>query len=223
MVLPIAVFTRNKALHNLLLLWSLGAVMALVVNTAQANFEIFSKTFGFYFFPHLLEFGIPIMPSFIKFDFSELPALIASFAFGPIYGVVVCFLKNALHLLVTSTAGVGELANFLMGIFFVVPAGLLYRFKKSRMSALIGSLIGAVVMGVACVLINYFLIYPIYYQIMIPEPVILSAYQAILPGVDSIWKSLLIFNLPFTAVKGLVVSLICFLIYKKLSPILKKT
>jgi riboflavin transporter FmnP len=110
-----------------------------------------------------------------------------------------------------------------MGIFFVVPAGLLYRFKKNRASALTGSLIGAVIMGIACVLINYFLIYPIYYQIMIPEPVILSAYQAILPGVDSIWKSLLIFNLPFTAVKGLVVSLICFLIYKKLSPILKKT
>ena len=170
-----------------------------------------------------LEFGIPIMPSFIKFDFSELPALIASFAFGPIYGVVVCFLKNALHLLVTSTAGVGELANFLMGIFFVEPAGLLYRFKKNRASALTGSLIGAVIMGIACVLINYFLIYPIYYQIMIPEPVILAAYQALLPGVDSIWKSLLIFNLPFTAVKGLVVSLICFLIYKKLSPILKKT
>ena len=170
-----------------------------------------------------LEFGIPIMPSFIKFDFSELPALIASFAFGPIYGVVVCFLKNALHLLVTSTAGVGELANFLMGIFFVVPAGLLYRFKKNRASALTGYLIGAVIMGIACVLINYFLIYPIYYQIMIPEPVILAAYQALLPGVDSIWKSLLIFNLPFTAVKGLVVSLICFLIYKKLSPILKKT
>ena len=170
-----------------------------------------------------LEFGIPIMPSFIKFDFSELPALIASFAFGPIYGVVVCFLKNALHLLVTSTAGVGELANFLMGIFFVVPAGLLYRFKKNRTSALIGSLIGAAVMGMACVLINYFLIYPIYYQIMIPEPVILSAHQAILPGVDSFWKSLLIFNLPFTAVKGLADALICFLVYKKLSPILKKT
>lgn len=170
-----------------------------------------------------LEFGVPIMPSFIKFDFSELPALIASFAFGPIYGVVVCFLKNALHLLVTSTAGVGELANFLMGIFFVVPAGLIYRLKKNRASALIGSLLGAVIMGLACVLINYFLVYPIYYQIMIPEQVILSAYQAILPGVDSIWKSLLIFNLPFTAVKGLADALICFLVYKKLSPILKKT
>ncbi len=170
-----------------------------------------------------LEFGLPIMPSFIKFDFSELPALIASFAYGPVYGILVCFLKNALHLLVTSTAGVGELANFLMGIFFVVPAGLIYRYRKNRTSALIGSLVGAITMGVACVAINYFLVYPIYYQIMIPEQVILSAYQAILPGVDSIFKSLLIFNLPFTTVKGLVDALICFLIYKKLSPILKKT
>ena len=170
-----------------------------------------------------LEFGVPIMPSFIKFDFSELPALIASFAFGPIYGIAVCFIKNALHLLVTSTAGVGELANFLMGIFLVVPAGLIYRFRKNRTSALVGSLSGSLIMGLACVAINYFLVYPIYYQIMIPEAVILQAYQAILPGVDSIWKSLLIFNLPFTTVKGLIDSLICFLIYKKISPILKKT
>lgn len=61
LVLPIAVFTRSKVLGNLLLLWSLGAVMALVVNTAQADFEILSATFAFYFFPHLLEFGIPIL------------------------------------------------------------------------------------------------------------------------------------------------------------------
>lgn len=61
LVLPIAIFTRSKVLGNLLLLWSLGAVMALVVNTAQADFEIFSATFAFYFFPHLLEFGIPIL------------------------------------------------------------------------------------------------------------------------------------------------------------------
>ena len=101
-----------------------------------------------------LEFGVPIMPSFIKFDFSELPALIASFAYGPLYGVAVCFLKNALHLLVTSTAGVGDLATFLLGIFFVLPAGLIYRAHKNRKSALVGSIVGAVAMGIACVLIN---------------------------------------------------------------------
>ena len=169
-----------------------------------------------------VELGVPIMPSFIKFDISELPALIATFAYGPIYGILVCFLKNALHLLVTSTAGVGEMANFLMGIFFVVPAGLIYRYHKTRKSALIGSLCGSLSLGFFCVLINYFLIYPIYYKIMIPKNVILSAYQAILPSVDSIFESLLIFNLPFTAMKGIIVSILCFLIYKKLSPILKR-
>ena len=124
-----------------------------------------------------IELGVPIMPSFIKFDISELPALIATFAYGPISGVLVCFLKNALHLLVTSNAGVGELADFLMGIFFVVPAGLIYRYHKCRKSALVGSLCGSISMGFFCVLINYFLIYPIYYKIMIPKNVILSAYR----------------------------------------------
>ncbi len=170
----------------------------------------------------VIELSVPIMPVFIKLDFSEIPALIASFAYGPIYGVAVCFIKNLLHLFVTNTAGVGELANFLMGIFFVVPAGLIYSKIKSRKGALIGSLTGALVMAIACVFINYFVTYPIYYKILMPESVILSMYQAILPSVDSILKSLLIFNLPFTFVKGLLVALICFIVYKKLSPILKR-
>lgn len=170
----------------------------------------------------VIEISVPIMPVFIKLDFSELPALLASFAYGPIYAVAVCLIKNLLHLFVTNTAGVGELANFLMGIFFVVPAGLIYRKIKSRKGALIGSVVGSAVMAVACVLINYFITYPIYYKVLMPETVILSLYQAILPSVDSIFKSLLIFNLPFTFVKGVLVSIICFLIYKKLSPILKK-
>ncbi len=170
----------------------------------------------------LLEFGIPIVPAFIKFDFSELPALIASFAYGPLYGVLVCFVKSVLHLFVTNTAGVGELANFLMGAVFVLVAGAIYRNRKNRATALLGSLAGSVSMGIACVLINFFIIYPIYYQIMIPKDVILQLYQAILPGVDSIFEALLIFNLPFTAFKGIAVSVICFLVYKKISPILKK-
>ena len=168
-----------------------------------------------------IEISVPIMPGFIKLDFSELPALIAAFTYGPLYGAVVCFIKNFLHLFITNTAGVGELANFLMGIFFVVPAGLIYKRFKTRKGAFIASLTGALVMAIACVLINLFITYPIYYKILIPENVILSMYQAILPSVDSIFKSLLIFNLPFTFAKGAIVSLICFVIYKKLSPILK--
>ena len=80
----------------------------------------------------VIEVSVPIMPVFIKLDFSELPALLASFAYGPIYAVAVCLIKNLLHLFVTNTAGVGELANFLMGIFFVVPAGLIYRKIKNK-------------------------------------------------------------------------------------------
>ncbi len=170
----------------------------------------------------VIELSVPIMPVFIKLDFSELPALIASFAYGPIYGAAVCLIKNLLHLFVTNTAGVGELANFLMGLFFVVPAGFIYSKMKNRKGALIGSVVGAAVMGIACVFINYFITYPIYYNLLMPESVILSLYQAILPSVDSILKSLLIFNLPFTFAKGVLVSIICFLIYKKLSPILKR-
>ena len=171
----------------------------------------------------VLEFPIPIMPEFIKFDFSELPALIASFALGPVYGILVCLIKNLLHLFITGTLGIGEMANFLMGIFFVGTAGVIYRKNKSRKSALIGSLIGSAVMAVACVLINNFIVYPLYSMLLMPESVILSFYQTILPGVDSIFEALLIFNLPFTFVKGIVVSVICFVIYKKISPILKKS
>ncbi len=170
----------------------------------------------------MIEVSVPIMPAFIKLDFSELPALITAFLFGPVYGIAVCFIKNALHLFFTSTAGVGELANFLMGTFFVGTAGIIYKKNKTRKGALLGSSFGALVMGVACVFINYFVVYPIYYNLLLPETVILSLYQVILPSVDSIWKALLIFNLPFTFVKGLLDSIICFLVYKKISPILKK-
>ncbi len=169
-----------------------------------------------------IEISVPIMPAFIKLDFSELPALIASFAYGPFYGAAVCLIKNLMHLFITNTAGVGELANFLMGVFFVVPAGMIYSKMKNRNGALIGSLVGAAVMGVACVFINLFITYPIYYKILIPESAILGMYKALLPSVDSIFESLLIFNLPFTFAKGALVSVICFLIYKKISPVLKK-
>ena len=109
-----------------------------------------------------------------------------------------------------------------MGLFLPLTAGLIYRYKKTRKTALLASLAGSAAMGAASVAVNYWIIYPIYYRIMMPEETILAAYQAILPGVDSILESLLVFNLPFTFVKGLVVSLLCFLVYKKLSPVLKR-
>ena len=165
------------------------------------------------------EFPIPIMPAFIKFDFSDLPALIGTFAYGPLCGVIVCLIKNLLHLMDSNSMLVGELSNFILGAAF--PAGLIYKFKKTKKSALIGGITGAVFMGVFCVFSNYFIVYPVYYQVAMPEEAILGMYQAILPSMKSILQSLIVFNLPFTVVKGLISVAITMLVYKPLSPILK--
>lgn len=167
------------------------------------------------------EFPIPIMPAFIKFDFSDLPALIGTFAYGPLCGVSVCLIKNLLHLMDSNSMLVGELSNFILGAAFVIPAGLIYKFKKTKKSALIGGITGAVFMGVFCVFSNYFIVYPVYYQVAMPEEAILGMYQAILPSMKSILQSLIVFNLPFTVVKGLISVAITMLVYKPLSPILK--
>lgn len=167
------------------------------------------------------EFPIPIMPAFIKFDFSDLPALIGTFAYGPLCGVIVCLIKNLLHLMDSNSMLVGELSNFILGAAFVIPAGLIYKFKKTKKGALIGGITGAVFMGVFCVFSNYFIVYPVYYQVAMPEEAILGMYQAILPSMKSILQSLIVFNLPFTVVKGLISVAITMLVYKPLSPILK--
>ena len=166
-------------------------------------------------------FSVPLMPGFIKFDFSELPALLAAFALGPVYGVVVCLVKNLINLFFTTTGGVGEFANFLLGAMLVLPAGLIYKFKKDRIGALLGAVIGSAVMAVASLPINYFITYPFYAAAMLPMENIIAMYQAINPKVETLLDCLLWFNVPFTFVKGIAVSLITFLIYKPLSPILK--
>ena len=167
-----------------------------------------------------LDFSVPFMPSFIKMDLSELPALIGAFAYGPVAGVVICLVKNVIHLMITTTGGVGELSNFLLGASFMLVAGGVYRFKKSRKGALIGSVLGAFVMGMFSIISNYFLVYPIYYNFM-PQDAILAAYQLIFSGVKNILQCLIVFNAPFTFIKGMISVVITFIIYKRISPILK--
>lgn len=169
-----------------------------------------------------LDTAVPIMPSFIKLDLSELPALIATFALGPVCGVIVCLIKNLLHLLITTTGGVGELSNFILGAAFVLPAGLIYQHKKTKKNAIIGAIVGALVMAIISFPSNLFIVYPVYYNFM-PKDVIIAAYQALVPfaNIDSIAKCLLLFNVPFTFVKGLISAIITILIYQPLRPLLK--
>ena len=168
-----------------------------------------------------IELPVFFMPGFIKFDFSDLPALLAAFSLGPVYGVVTELIKNLIHLPVSNSAMIGELSNFILGAAFVFTAGLIYKKDRTRKGALLGSIIGAAVMAVVSLPINYYVVYPIYENFM-PLENIIGAYQAILPRVKTLWQCLLVFNVPFTLLKGLVDVLITFLIYKKLSPILHK-
>ena len=167
-----------------------------------------------------LEFPVPLVPAFIKLDFSELPALLTSFALGPWYGVLVCLVKNLLHMPASSSAFIGELSNFLLGTLFVLPAGYIYQHKRSKKNALLGSLVGALCMTALSFFTNNYIVYPVYAKAFMPEQAILSAYQAILPGVKNLAQAILIFNVPFTFVKGMLDVLLTFLLYKRISPLI---
>ena len=146
-----------------------------------------------------IEFPIPMLiPSFVKMDFSDLPALLGAFALGPVYGVVISFMKNLLHIVIkgTSTAGVGELCNFMLGAVFSAVAGFIYKHHKSRKTAIIGAVAGAAAMAIFSVPSNYFITYPAYVQFYhMPLEAILGLYKL----------ALVVFQLAMTllACKGL--------------------
>ena len=177
-----------------------------------------------------LEFSIPIIPSFIKFDISDLPALFGAFAFGPLYGVIIELIKNLLHILIkgTSSAFIGELSNFLLGSTLCLVAGFIYKSGKSKKSAILACFIGALAMGLLCLPINYFAVYPAYVKCYgMPLEAIIGMYCAILPKIatvptsNQLFNCLLVFNVPFTFFKGIVDAVICILVYKPLSRFIK--
>lgn len=176
---------------------------------------------GIAFILMFVNFSVPFMPFFIKLDISELPGLLAAFSMGPWYGVAVCFIKNLLNFITASTTGgVGELSNFILGASFVLTAGCIYSHKKNKTGAILGSLAGSVIMGVLCVPSNYFITYPIYTKLM-PLEKILGLYNEIFPVSGGLLSCLVMFNMPFTMLKGVLCSVITFLIYKRLSPVIK--
>jgi len=168
------------------------------------------------------DFSVPLMPPFIKMDLSDMPALVTAFSIGPAGGATVCLIKNLLHLMRTSTGGVGELANLILSVAFVVPAGIIYARSKTRATALVSALAGAAISALVSLPANYFITYPFYMNFM-PLEAILDAYRLINPNIRSLPEALLKFNVPFTFVKCLFSVAITFLIYKKLSPVLHGT
>lgn len=173
----------------------------------------------------VLEFPLPFAPSFYGMDFSELPALIGTFAFGPVAGVLIEFCKIVLKILFkpTSTAFVGELANFAVGCSFLLPASCVYLFHKTKKSALIGSIAGTLCMTVFGTAFNAVYLLPKFAQLFgMPLDAIIGMGTAVNPAIDSITTLVIFAVAPLNLLKGGLVSAITMLIYKKISPIIKE-
>lgn len=166
-----------------------------------------------------------LAPPFMKLDISDLPALIGAFAIGPMAGVIIELLKNLLNLLIegSTTGGVGELANFVVGAAFVYSAGFIYYKSKTFKSAIIGLAVGTIVMTVVISIANYYVMFPFYAKLfgMKIEDLVSMGTQINSKIVDM--KAMVIYAIvPFNILKGIVLSALTILIYKRVSPILHK-
>ncbi len=172
----------------------------------------------------LFEIPLPFAPSFYEIDFSEVPVLIGAFAMGPVAGAAIELVKILLNLVITGTdtAGVGELANFIIGCSLCLPAAIIYKRKKTRKGAMIGMAAGTALMVVIGCLINAYVMLPAYSAAFgLPIDALVQMGTAVNPNITSLSTFVIFAVAPFNLLKAVLVSLIVLLIYKKISPIFK--
>lgn len=170
-----------------------------------------------------VEFPMPFFAAFLKIDFSDVPALLAGFAMGPWAGIMVEVIKNFLHLFKSETAFIGEGANLLTGILLVAPAAWIYSVKKSKKTAILGLLVGTVIMALGMSVANYYVIVPLYQKLLnIPTQAVVAMGSKVNPRIVDL-KTLVVYSiLPFNILKGLILTLVTAVIYKKVSPMLHR-
>ena len=172
----------------------------------------------------LFEIPLPFAPSFYEIDFSEVPVLIGAFTMGPLAGAAIEFVKILLNLVITGTdtAGVGEIANFLIGCSLCVPAAFIYKRKRTRNGALVGMTVGTILMVIAGCFINAYVMLPAYSAAFgLPIDSLVQMGTVVNPNITSLSTFVVFAVAPFNLLKGVLVSLIVLLIYKKISPIFK--
>lgn len=173
---------------------------------------------------HIFDFPVFFAPGFYKLDFSEIPALIGGFAFGPVAGVMIEICKILLKLMIkgTSTAFVGDLANFVIGCSFILPASIFYMVKKSKKNAVISCVAGTLCMTVFGSAFNAIYLLPAFSKLYgMPLEVIIGMGTEVNAAITDITTLVLFAVVPMNVLKGTSVSLVTMLVYKKLSPILK--
>ena len=164
-----------------------------------------------------------VAPNFYKLDLSELPVMIGTFALGPAAGIMIELIKLLVKFVIkgSSTGGVGELANFLIGCAMVIPAGILYQLQKNKKRAVLGLGLGTLCMALAGMVMNALILLP-FYSKMMPLDKIIAMGAAIFPQVDSVWSFALWCVVPFNLIKGVVISVLTMLLYKRVSRLIKE-
>ena len=161
---------------------------------------------------------IPVV-AFYRLDLSNIPVLLGTFSMGAVPGLIILFLKSAIGLLHSNSAGVGELADFIMGAALILPAAFIYHRNKTRKNAIIGMIIGTLCTAIVGVLVNKFIMIPFYMGAFHMDMQGILDFAKV-TGIDTEWKLLLLITAPFNLLKGTVLCVVTGLIYKPLSPIL---
>ncbi|MEL7598281.1 MAG: ECF transporter S component, partial [Clostridiaceae bacterium] len=156
---------------------------------------------------------------------SDLPALLGTFALGPVSGILIELFKNVLHIVFkgTQTGFVGEFANFMVGSIFVATAGIIYKIRKSKKTAILGLIVGTIVMSLAASVLNYTILLPLYAKVFkAPIEAFVAMAAAINPNIKTVKDLVLLSILPFNLLKGIVISAVTIPVYKSISPILHR-
>jgi riboflavin transporter FmnP len=173
----------------------------------------------------LFEFPLWFAPNFYKIDLSDVPILIGSFALGPIAGLIMELIKNLLNLLIngTTTGGIGELSNFIIGCALVMPSAIIYMKQKTKKGAIIALITGTVCIILVGSLMNAYVLLPVYAKVFhMPMEALLAMGTAVNPNIKSLPTFVIFAVAPFNLLKGAIDSVLAVLIYKKVSPILHK-
>ena len=173
----------------------------------------------------LFEIPLPFAPPFYEIDFSEVPVLVGCFALGPVAGVLIEFVKILLNLIIngSATAGVGELANFCIGCSFCIPAGIIYQRRKTKKGVMIGLISGTLIMTFLGCFINAYIMLPTYAKAFkIPIEGLIEMGTKVNASITDLFTFVMFAVVPFNLLKGVLVSIIVILIYKKISPIIKR-
>lgn len=171
-----------------------------------------------------IKFPLPIAPSFYKLEISDACALIGGYALGPLAGVLICGVKILINLLFegTTTAFVGEISNFIMSSIFCVSASLVYKHEHTKKGAIKSLIIGVICLVFISGIVNYFLLIPAYVKFMnFPLAAIIEMGKQIIPFIDSLFKLVIFCTIPFNLIKGICISVITYIVYKRISPLLK--